>query len=115
MMKIFITDCEGPISKNDNAFELSSWLIPEGDKLFTLISRYDDVLADIVKKPGYKAGDTLRLIVPFLKAYGATNALMKRFSSETLLLIPGAGEALRYIRSIMPTFMVSTSYEPYIN
>ncbi|MCX8171735.1 MAG: hypothetical protein N3E47_07240 [Candidatus Bathyarchaeota archaeon] len=115
MMKIFITDCEGPISKNDNAFELSSWLIPEGDKLFALLSRYDDVLADIVKRPGYKAGDTLRLIVPFLKAYGATNALMKRFSSETLLLIPGAGEALRYVRSIMPAFMVSTSYEPYIS
>ncbi|MEM2028742.1 MAG: hypothetical protein QXS05_05110 [Candidatus Bathyarchaeia archaeon] len=115
MMKIFITDCEGPISKNDNAFELSSWLIPEGDKLFIQLSRYDDVLADIVRRPGYKAGDTLRLIVPFLKAYGATNALMKRFSSETLLLIPGVSETLRYIRSIMPTFIVSTSYKPYIS
>ncbi|MEM2399734.1 MAG: hypothetical protein QXG31_03975 [Candidatus Bathyarchaeia archaeon] len=115
MVRIFITDCEGPISKNDNAFELSSWLIPEGDRFFTLISRYDDVLADIVRRPGYKAGDTLRLIVPFLKAYGATNALMKRFSSETLLLIPGASEALHYVRSIMPSFIVSTSYEPYIS
>ena len=115
MTRIFVTDCEGPISKNDNAFELSSWLIPKGDKFFTLVSRYDDVLADIVKRPGYKAGDTLRLIVPFLKAYGATNEMMKRFSSETLLLIPGAGETLRYIRSIMPSFIVSTSYEPYIH
>ena len=113
-MKIFVTDCEGPISKNDNAFELSSWLIPEGDKFFRLISRYDDVLADIVKRPGYKAGDTLKLIVPFLKAYGATNEKMRFFSKETLLLVPGAAETLRYIRSIMPTFIVSTSYEPYI-
>ncbi|MEM2819977.1 MAG: hypothetical protein QXF31_02230, partial [Candidatus Bathyarchaeia archaeon] len=86
MMRIFVTDCEGPVSKNDNAFELSSWLIPKGDRFFTLISRYDDVLADIVKRPGYKAGDTLKLIVPFLKAYGATNGLMKKFSMETLLL-----------------------------
>ncbi|MEM2643688.1 MAG: hypothetical protein QW502_01180 [Candidatus Bathyarchaeia archaeon] len=115
MMRIFVTDCEGPVSKNDNAFELSSWLIPKGDRFFTLISRYDDVLADIVKRPGYKAGDTLKLIVPFLKAYGATNGLMKKFSMETLLLVPGAGDTLGYIRSIMPTFIVSTSYEPYID
>ncbi len=115
MMKIFVTDCEGPISKNDNAFELSSWLIPKGDRFFTIVSRYDDVLADIIRKPGYKAGDTLKLIVPFLRAYGATNKLMKRFSSENLLLVPGAAETLRYIRSIMPSFIVSTSYEPYIH
>jgi energy-converting hydrogenase A subunit R len=114
-MRIFVTDCEGPISKNDNAFEISGWLIPEGDRFFTLISRYDDVLADIIKKPGYKAGDTLKLIVPFLKAYGATNKRMKFFSSETLVIVPGADETLRYIRSIMPTFIVSTSYEPYIH
>ncbi|MEM2341777.1 MAG: hypothetical protein QXX94_05285 [Candidatus Bathyarchaeia archaeon] len=114
-MKIFITDCEGPISKNDNAFELSSWLIPEGDKFFTLISRYDDVLADIIRRPGYKAGDTLKLIVPFLRAYGATNELMRLFSSESILLVPGARETLHYIRSIMPSFIVSTSYEPYIH
>ena len=115
MMAIFITDCEGPISKNDNAFELSSWFIPEGDRFFTIISRYDDVLADIVKRRGYKAGDTLKLIVPFLKAYGATNELMRRFSTENLLLMPGAAEALRYTRAIMPSFIVSTSYEPYID
>lgn len=114
-MAIYITDCEGPISKNDNAFEFTSWLIPGGDKLFTVISRYDDVLADIVKRPGYKAGDTLKLIVPFLKAYGATNELMRKFSSETLLIMPGAAETLRHIRSIMPAFIVSTSYEPYID
>lgn len=114
-MAIYITDCEGPISKNDNAFELTSWLIPDGNKLFTILSRYDDILADIFKRPGYKAGDTLKLIVPFLKAYGATNELMRRFSLETLLLMPGAADALRYIRSIMPSFIVSTSYEPYID
>ena len=67
---VFITDCEGPISKNDNAFELTCHFIPDGDRFFTLISRYDDIQADIVKRPGYKPGDTLKLILPFLKAYG---------------------------------------------
>ncbi len=83
--RIFISDCEGPISKNDNAFELASHFIPHGDKFFTLISRYDDILADIVKKKGYKAGDTLKLILPFLKAYDATNQGIMEYSSKNVL------------------------------
>ena len=68
--RIFVTDCEGPISKNDNAFEFASSFVPDGGIFFALVSKYDDVLADAIKKPNYKAGDTLRLILPFLKAYG---------------------------------------------
>ena len=114
-LRVFITDCEGPISKNDNAFELTSLFVPDGDRFFTLISRYDDVLADIVKKPGYKAGDTLRLILPFLRAYGATNDKMRAYSARNILLVPGADETLRFATSIMPSFIVSTSYEHYIS
>jgi len=112
--RIFISDCEGPISKNDNAFELSCKFIPQGERLFTLISRYDDVLADIVKREGYKAGDTLKLILPFLKAYGATNEAITEYSSRNILLVPGAKETLQFVRGFMPSFIVSTSYEQYM-
>lgn len=113
--RVFISDCEGPISKNDNAFELSCHFIPKGDRLFSLVSKYDDVLADVVKKKGYKAGDTLKLIVPFLRVHGATNTKMKEFSSTNILLVPSADEMLRYVEGIMPSFIVSTSYEHFIH
>jgi energy-converting hydrogenase A subunit R len=113
--RIFVTDCEGPISKNDNAFELASFFIPNGDRFFTLISKYDDVQADIIRRQGYKAGDTLKLILPFLRAYGATNNSMKAYSFNNLILVPGAPETLRYVRKLMPSFIVSTSYEHYIS
>ncbi|UCC33317.1 MAG: hypothetical protein JSW53_05995, partial [Candidatus Bathyarchaeota archaeon] len=112
--RLFITDCEGPISKNDNAYELTEHFIPSGGGFFTLISKYDDVQADIVKRRGYKAGDTLRLILPFLKGYGATNEKMKKFSTEHILLVSGAKETLRFVRGLMSTFIVSTSYEQYM-
>ncbi len=112
--RVFVSDCEGPISKNDNAFELASHFIPHGDRFFSLVSKYDDVLADIAKREGYKAGDTLKLIVPFLRAYGATNRKMKQFSSENILLVPGADDMLRFVKGIMPAFIISTSYEHYI-
>jgi energy-converting hydrogenase A subunit R len=113
--RIFITDCEGPISKNDNAFELTSNFVEDGNRFFAVISKYDDVLADIVKKPNYKAGDTLRLILPFLKAYGATDKKIRDFSSKNVLLVPGAHTTLTFVRKIMPSFIVSTSYEQYVS
>jgi energy-converting hydrogenase A subunit R len=112
--RIFVSDCEGPISKNDNAYEVAAHFIPDGDKLFALISKYDDVLADVVKTPGYNAGDTLKLILPFLRAYGVTDEGLREFSAENLLLIAGSRETLQNIRSLMDSFIVSTSYEHYI-
>ncbi len=112
--KVFISDCEGPISKNDNAFELTSHFIPNGSRLFTMISRYDDIQADVVKRRRYKAGDTLKLILPFLKAYGVSNSLLTTFSSRNLLLMPGAKEMLKSVSSFMPSYIVSTSYEQYM-
>jgi len=109
----FITDCEGPISKNDNALELAANFLPEGEKFFTQLSRYDDFLA-LIGREGYKAGDTLRLILPFLKAYGTTDEKIVEYSRKNILLMPGAKETLRFVQKRMPSFIVSTSYQPYV-
>ena len=114
MKRVFISDCEGPISKNDNAFELAANFIPNGDKLFTNISKYDDVLADVLHKNGYTAGSTLKLIIPFFKAYGVTDKQMEEFSGQNIVLISGSQTTLKYIQTIMDSFIISTSYEHYI-
>jgi energy-converting hydrogenase A subunit R len=113
-MRIFITDCEGPISKNDNAMELAAHFIPDGEGVFSRLSRYDDFLAYVEQRPGYKAGDTLRLILPFLKAFDATDKGIEEYSRATILLMPGAKATLAFVRKRMPAFIISTSYEPYI-
>ncbi|MEM2098931.1 MAG: HAD hydrolase family protein [Candidatus Bathyarchaeia archaeon] len=114
MKNVFVSDCEGPISKNDNAFELTAHFVPNGDKLFALISKYDDVLADVLKRQDYTAGNTLKLILPFLKAYGVTDALMQKFSAQNLILIAGSRDTLQYVQAFTAAFIVSTSYEHYI-
>jgi energy-converting hydrogenase A subunit R len=113
-MRIFVTDCEGPISKNDNAMELAAHYVPHGAAFFSLLSKYDDYLADVEQRPGYKAGDTLRLILPFLKAFGATDKGIEEYSRANILLMPKAADSLRFVRERMPAFIISTSYEPYI-
>ncbi len=114
MRKLFITDCEGPVSKNDNAYEITQHLVPDGEKFFTLISKYDDIQVDIVKRHGYKAGDTLKLIVPFLRACGATNENMRKFSTRHILLVSGSKDMLQFVQQIMSCFVVSASYEQYM-
>ncbi len=108
-------DCEGPITQNDNAFELCRKFIPQGDRFFAIVSRYDDFLADVEKRPGYKAGDTLKLVLPFLKAFGVTDRLMEEFSRKTLLMLPGTEIMLPEIARMLPGFIISTSYRPYLD
>jgi energy-converting hydrogenase A subunit R len=114
MMGVFISDCEGPISKNDNAYEIAANFIPNGDSFFCNVSKYDDVLADILNKQGYTAGSTLQLILPFLKAYNATDHEIEEFSADNILLISGTKVALKHIEAFAKRYIVSTSYEHYI-
>jgi energy-converting hydrogenase A subunit R len=114
MKRIIFSDCEGPISKNDNAYELSAHFIPDGDKLFANISKYDDVLVDVIHKSGYTAGSTLKLILPFFKAYNISDKQMEDYSAQNILLIPQTEETIRTIREYAEFFIVSTSYEHYI-
>jgi predicted HAD superfamily phosphohydrolase len=113
-VRIYVTDCEGPLSKNDNAQEIAERFIPDGAEFFARLSRYDDYLADVVRKPSYNAGDTLRLLPPFLKSFEVTDEDVELFSVEAVLLVPGALKALQRVRRLMPAFIISTSYTPYL-
>ena len=114
MKRVFISDCEGPISKNDNAFEVTARFVPDGDKLFAIVSKYDDALADVLKKSSYSAGSTLKLILPFLRAYDVTDRQMEEFSAENLILIANSKITMQQVRTVASAFIVSTSYEHYI-
>jgi predicted HAD superfamily phosphohydrolase len=112
--RIYVTDCEGPLTRNDNAQEIAERFIPDGAEFFARISRYDDFLADVLRKPGYNAGDTLRLVPPFFKAFYVTDGDVELFSAERVLLVPRALKALAAVRSLMPAYIISTSYTPYL-
>ena len=113
-LSLFFTDCEGPLTINDNAFELASTFIPQGDRIFTTLSRYDDVLADIIQTPNYQAGSTLKFIAPFLKAYNVSNQMIQTYSSNHLILVQGTKPMLSFTQQLLPSYIVSTSYQQYL-
>ena len=112
--KSFITDCEGPLTLNDNAFELAANVIEEGDELFKILSLYDDYLADVVKKENYKAGNTLKLILPFFVCENLKNKDMVDFSRNNIYSVNDSKFLLNYLKKAMNIYIVSTSYGQYI-
>jgi predicted HAD superfamily phosphohydrolase len=109
------TACEGPLALNDHAFELCREFIkPQGDRFFRQVSRYDHYLAEVAKRPGYQAGDTLKLILPFLKANGVTNARIEAYSRKNVTLMPGAEAAFTFLHGRdFPIFEISASYRQF--
>ena len=112
--KSFITDCEGPLTLNDNAFEMAAKFIEDGGELFKILSLYDDYLVDIVKKENYKAGNTLKLILPFFVVENLTNADFIEFSKNNIYAVSDSKFLLEYLKEAMNTYIVSTSYGQYI-
>ncbi len=112
--KSFITDCEGPLTLNDNAFELSANFIDDGGELFKILSLYDDYLVDVVKKQNYKAGNTLKLILPFFVVERLSNSDMVEFSTSNIYSVNDSKFLLKYLKEAMNTYIVSTSYGQYI-
>ena len=112
--KSFITDCEGPLTLNDNAFELCAHFIEDGDELFKTLSLYDDYLVDVVKKEGYKAGNTLKLILPFFVLENLKNDDLIDFSKNNIYAVSDSKFLLKYLKEAMNTYIVSTSYGQYI-
>jgi energy-converting hydrogenase A subunit R len=109
------TNCEGPLALNDNAFELCrDFVQPDGSRFFQQVSRYESYLTEVLKKPGHQAGDTLKLILPFLKAQGLTNQQISDYSQKSIMLVPGAEPAYKFLHTQgFPIFAISTSYRQF--
>ncbi len=111
MASFICFDLEGPLSPQDNAYELMK-LFPNGDKIFEVISRYDDLLT-LEERESYEPGDTLSLIVPFLVLHNITEADIARLAAEAKLT-GGADKLISWLQySIWRVFCISTSYEQY--
>ena len=104
-------DLEGPLSPQDNAYELMK-LFPNGDKIFEVISRYDDLLT-LEEREDYEPGDTLALIVPFLVLHDISEKDIVTLATKASLT-DGASELISRLQSrSWKVFCISTSYEQY--
>jgi len=110
-MNFICFDLEGPLSPQDNAYELMR-LFTNGDKIFEVISRYDDLLT-LEEREDYEPGDTLALIVPFLVLHNISEDNIASLASKASLT-GGAADLISRLQSKnWKVFCISTSYEQY--
>ncbi|MDD1721312.1 MAG: hypothetical protein LUP95_04935 [Euryarchaeota archaeon] len=104
-------DLEGPLSPQDNAYEVMQ-LIENGRALFEVISEYDDYLA-LQGRQDYEPGDTLKLIVPFMLVSETTEDDIQRVS-KSAKIVPGAKKLIMWLQDDgWDIHIISTSYEQH--
>jgi energy-converting hydrogenase A subunit R len=106
--KLIVFDLEGPLSPMDHALS-SMGLIGDGEKIFAVISRYDDLLT-LEGREGYEPGDTLSLIVPFLLSYSIREEDLREVSNRAQT-VPGSKELVLTLKNHgWQVYIASTSY-----
>ena len=87
-------------------------LFPNGDKIFEVISRYDDLLT-LEEREDYEPGDTLALIVPFLILHNISEDNIASLAAKASLT-GGAAKLVDWLlNNGWKVFCISTSYEQY--
>ena len=112
MEKTICFDLEGPLSPQDNAYDVMQLIGKEGASIFEVISRYDDIIS-LEGRKGYEPGDTLALIVPFFLLHGITKGDIVRVS-ERAKIVEGAEYLFEMLQAEnWDIYIISTSYEQH--
>ena len=111
MKNVICFDLEGPLSPQDNAYEVMG-LIDNGHKIFEVISRYDDLLT-IEGKENYEPGDTLSLIIPFLIYHDISEKDILTVS-EKAKIVDGSEFLISRLKQLgWSPYIISTSYQQH--
>lgn len=109
--KVFVCNCRGFVVKNNIPRDLCERFIRNGGHFYDVVSRYDELTAYVLGREEATAGNALKWIVPFLKAYGATDHKVHEYCSSNLEFMPNAGRTIRYISALLPSFITTANYE----
>ncbi|MEK7138224.1 MAG: hypothetical protein AAB787_01820 [Patescibacteria group bacterium] len=117
-------DNEGPCTLNDNAQENAGALAHAcglgediGSSFYRNMSNIDDIWGDFHKIPNdptYSSGHTLKVVLPFFRAMGATTERLERMARENLRVVPNIKTVLAALNRDFSVWQISTSYEFFV-
>jgi energy-converting hydrogenase A subunit R len=110
-MRVICFDLEGPLSPQDNSHNLMK-LFPNGNKIFEVISRYDELLIP-EGRPNYELGDIYVLIAPFLAYHGLKEKDIVALARKATLTEGATQLIFRLNNSDWNVFCISNSYKQY--
>ncbi len=111
---LFFTDWEGPWVLTDFAYEVAIAFF-NNHEFFERLSQYDDYLVLVERREDYDAGDTLRLLSPFLVALGITSEDLTALARDVLEYTPDAEDSVEYLmRKGFEPVVISTAYDQFL-
>ena len=110
--KQLICEPQGFLIRNDCARMLCGHFIPKGERLYDLIDRYDNITSYVLNRTDIgHSGDAIRMVAPFLVAFGVSDYQAEKFFSENMKLMADAPHVVGYFRDILPSFYDSCMYD----
>lgn len=106
-----ICTCRGFITSNNDVRDLCRRFIDDGGHFFDVLERYDKLTSYVLNREDSTSGSYYKWCVPFLKAFGATDHLLHKYSCEDLRLLNNAGRTMRYISNLLPTYITTSTFE----
>lgn len=98
---------------NDFAYELCLAVF-NNERFYRNLSEYDDYLFYVIKKDGYEAGYTLKLLVPFISAYGIEERVIGELI-KSAVYVPDAKIASEEILQHFEPIVISTAYRKFVS
>ncbi|MCL2142792.1 MAG: hypothetical protein FWH44_00820 [Methanomassiliicoccaceae archaeon] len=86
--------------------------IRNGGKLYDIMTAYDNILSFELNREDRRSGDSLKTLIPLLKAAGVTDGSLHAYFVNDMSVMPGS-DVIRYLNGLMTTSVVSESYEHY--
>ncbi len=109
--KQFICSCWGFLTRNNGTRDICDRFIRNGGHFYDIVSRYDSLCAYVLSREEGRSGNLMKIISPFLKAFGASDLQVHNTSAESLELMPEAGHTIRHAMNVMPGFITTGLYE----
>jgi len=109
--KQIVCSCKGFLQLNNSSRDICKRFVDNGDKLYDLVSRYDDIITYVLNRSEGRSGSTVRFIAPFLKAFGMTDYAAMEYCGGTMKLMPEAKRVMKHMMETLPAFITTSSYE----
>ena len=109
--KQLVCSSKGFLQSNNSSRDLCKRFVDNGDKLYDMISRYDDVINYVLNRSDARSGNTVRLIAPFMKAFGMTDYAAMEYCGKSFRPMPEAKKVMGHLMNTLPTFITTSSYE----
>ena len=100
----------GFLTSGNSMKRMCDRFIRNGGRIYDVLTAYDSIMAYGLNSDKRGSGESLRTLVPLLKAAGATDSSVHAYFAADMSLMPGS-DAIWYLNDLMTSLIVSEAYE----